>query len=205
VTLPVQRAPSGLLLARGLSVIGHPALLMPLAVALSTRARGAPADVVNAATVAAVGVALLVGLYSLWRARSGAWQHVDASVPHERLELNRRLVLLLAGGAALGAALGASAVVVGGLLACAALVGGALLLRRWLKVSLHTGFAAFAACLLWPITAWCALTTALAVGVAWSRWRLQRHTQAEIVVGALLGMGVGTGFQLGLALQAAGV
>jgi hypothetical protein len=178
---------------------------MPLAVAVSTRARGAPAEVVGAATGAAVVVAMLVGIYSLWRARSGAWQHVDASVPHERLELNRRLVLLLVLGAAATALAGGSSVVAGGLLACAALVGGALLLRHWLKVSLHTGFAAFAACLLWPLTAWCVLTAALAGGVAWSRLRLQRHTRAEVVVGALWGVAVGVGFQAGMAMRNAGM
>ncbi len=195
----------GLWLARGLSVAGHPALLMPLAVAVSTRARGAPDEVVIAATAAAVAVAVLVGLYSLWRARSGAWQHVDASVPHERLELNRRLVLLLLAGAGATAAWGGSAVVTAGLLACAALVGGALLLRRWLKLSLHTGFAVFAACLLWPLAVAGLPAAALACGVAWSRLRLQRHTRAEVLMGALLGLAVGLGFHGAVWLHTAAV
>lgn len=188
----------GFRLARVLSTLGHPALLMPGAVALSTQARGAPPGVVQTAAGAAAAVALVVCLYSVWRARQGAWQHVDASQPRERLELNRLLVALLVLGALLGGALGLPAVVVAGLSACAALVLCALVLRPWMKLSLHTAFAVFAASLLWPLPAWFAGVCGLSLAVGWSRLRLRRHTRLEVCAGALAGAGVGLAFQAAL-------
>lgn len=178
-------------LARGLSVAGHPALLMPLGVGVSSRGVGASEAVAQAALLAAIVVAFLVCAYSLWRARSGAWQHVDASVPAERLELNRALMgLLLAAGAAVAVSGGPRAVTAG-LWACGALVLLALFSRRWLKLSLHMGFATFALCLVWPVPVWRETVEVLVPGLAWSRWYLRRHTLTEIVLGALAGLAVG--------------
>ena len=172
-------------MARSVSILGHPLLLMPLATLLAARARGADATTVRwlLLGVGGLGGALLV--YLLAQVRAGHWQHVDASRRGERLRLNR--VLLIALGVAAGWAFhqtGPSALAIA-LAAAAAIIAAALLLAPWLKLSLHVAFAVFAAFLAgWP--AGCGLL-ALAAAVAWSRLTLGRHSPRDVVAGALAG------------------
>jgi len=182
--------------AQALSVVGHPALLMPCAVVWSATLRNAPPAVLHAAAAACGFVVVCVGIYSVVQVRAGRWQHVDASVPHERRQLNGLLSLLLFGVAGglwwsaqpwpvtLGLAMGGAVVVM------------ASLLRRWLKLSLHAAFAVFAASLLWPSVMAVVGLLALAMAVAWSRLVLRRHTLGEVVVGLLAGGAAGVGFHL---------
>src|SRR5690606_21515203 len=75
-------------LARAVSILGHPMLVMPLAAWLETRNRHAD-DATALPVLAAIAVlGLLVLAYSASRVRGGHWQHVDASVPGERRGLN---------------------------------------------------------------------------------------------------------------------
>ena len=75
-------------------------------------------------------------------------------------------------------------VAVFGLIAVSALV------NQWLKVSLHTGFAAFTAVALFSGSRPMGIGAAVvALAVAWSRLELRRHTLPEVVGGALLGIG----------------
>ena len=172
--------------ARSLSILGHPLLVMPVAALLAMRAHGA--DVASTRTLMIVlgslGLALLV--YSSVQVRRGHWQHIDASQPIERRRLNGVLLLVL-GGATLWAFVRqgwTSLTVASG--AAAMIVVAALLLSRWLKLSLHVAFGVFAAFL--PGPGWAALGLAtLAAAVAWSRWVLQRHTPRDLLAGTLVG------------------
>lgn len=181
--------------ARGLSVLGHPALLMPLAVALAARAADAPPQLLWAALTTALAVALVVGAYSLWQVRRGRWAHVDASLPHERRQLNRFLLLLLCAAAVLLWALGQPPALAAGPLMVALVVLLAHLLRRWLKVSLHAAFAVLAVALVWPALPATPALALLAGGVAWSRRVLGRHTRAEVLLGLALGAAFGAALQ----------
>lgn len=182
--------------ARALSVLGHPALLVPGAVVWTSVARHASPSVLYAAAAASVFVAISVGVYSVVQVRAGRWEHVDASVPRERRQLNLFLALLLFGTSGALWWRGLPRAVYLGLALCGVLVVFTHMLRRWLKTSLHVGFAVFAALLVWPDALVCALLMVLAVGVAWSRLVLRRHTLAEVVVGFLAGGFAGLGFQL---------
>lgn len=181
--------------ARTLSILGHPALLMPGAVVWASIARNAPPSVLFTAASASVFVALCVGVYSAVQVRAGRWAHVDASVPRERGQLNLFLALLLFGTAGALWWSGLPRPVFMGLALSGGLVVVGHLLRRWLKVSLHAGFAVFAAGLSWPSPVAFGLL-ALAAGVCWSRLVLRRHTLAEIVVGCVAGGVAGFGFHL---------
>ena len=86
---------SRLFAARALSIIGHPALLMPIAIAAAAAAAEAPPQLLRVAFGSAVAVAAVVGLFSLWQVRAGRWLHVDASRPSERRQLTRLLAVLL--------------------------------------------------------------------------------------------------------------
>lgn len=186
----------GLRAARLLSIIGHPALLMPAAVVGASLARQAPAAVLHVAAAASVFVAVCVGLYSVVQVRAGRWRHVDASVPAERSQLNQFLALLLFGTAGVLWGIGQPRPVSLGLALGGALVVFGHLLRRRCKVSLHAGFAVFAAGLLWPGVA-AAAGLALAAGVGWSRLALRRHTRAEVVLGLLAGGVAAVAFHAG--------
>lgn len=178
---------SATLVARALSVIGHPALLMPASIAAAAHMAEAPPALLRLAVGSAVAVALIVGLFSLWQVRSGRWRHVDASLPGERRQLTRLLAALLCAVAALAWAGGYSAPVAAGPLPVALPVLAAHALRTRMKLSLHAAYAAFAVPLLWPALPGAGAAAALALGVAWSRLILRRHTRAEVLIGLVLG------------------
>ena len=188
---PPNRPP---IAARALSVIGPPALLMPAAVAGSAAVNGAPPRVLQLGLAASVAVAVLVILYSLVQVRAGRWSHVDASVPRERRQLNLVLCMLLFGAAGLLWWSGQPRLLPLGLGLGGAMVVAALLLRRWLKLSLHTAFAVFAAALWWPNAGGAAIVLLLAAAVSWSRLALRRHTGAEVAAGLLAGTAAGAVF-----------
>ena len=188
--------------ARALSIVGHPALLMPVAVPLAAALRGAPPQQMWLGTAAALLVALIVALYSLWQVRAGRWAHVDASAPAERLHLNLLLVGLLLVAATVLGLNARSPVLAAGLGTCGAIVLVALALRRRMKLSLHGAFAAYAAALLWPLLPALAAMAALALGVGWSRLKLRRHTPQEVMAGLGAGALAGLAFHL-LAASAA--
>lgn len=187
------------LVARALSIIGHPALLMPLAIAVAATATEAPPQLLRVAFGSAVAVAAVVGLFSLWQVRAGRWLHVDASRPSERRQLTRLLAVLLGAIAVALWASGQAPAVTAGPLLVALPVVAAHALRRRLKVSLHAAYAVLAAALLWPQLLGTALVGLLALGVAWSRLELRRHTRAEVLAGLLLGAASGAALQLLLA------
>lgn len=182
--------------ARWLSIVGHPGLLMPVAVPLAAVQRGAPAQDLWLGAAAAAAVALVVALYSLRQVRVGRWSHVDASAPAERLRLNLFLAgLLLAAAAALWLTT-RSQVLAAGLGTSGAIVLAALALRRYLKLSLHCAFAAYAAALTWPVWPALAGLAVLALAVGWSRWQLRRHTRREVLAGLGIGALAGLAFNL---------
>ena len=188
---PPNRPP---IAARALSVIGHPALLMPAAVAGSAAANGAPPRVLQLGLAASMAVAVCVILYSLAQVRAGRWSHVDASAPRERRQLNLVLCMLLFGAAGLLWWTGQPRLLPLGLGLGGSMVVAALLLRRWLKLSLHTAFAVYAAALWWPNAGGAAIVLLLAAAVSWSRLALRRHTGAEVAAGLLAGIAAGAVF-----------
>lgn len=82
------------LAARALSVLVHPVLLMPAAVAMGASGAGAPPRLLPVELGTAVTVVVIVGLYSLRQVRAGRWAHVDASQPSERRQFNLLLAVL---------------------------------------------------------------------------------------------------------------
>jgi hypothetical protein len=139
-------------------------------------------------------VALCVIAYSLLQVRAGRWSHVDASVPHERSQLNVFLVLLLFGVAGALWWFGQPRLIPLGLALGGVVVLVTQLLRRWLKVSLHASFAVYAVGLVWPAAVAVALVLLLAAAVSWSRLALRRHTGAEVTAVLLAGAAAGSAF-----------
>jgi len=139
--------------------------------------------------------AIVLG-FSWWPVRAGRWSHVDASVRSERTTLNvflavscllsALLLWFFAHRVSMSIALALSG----------ATVVAALLLSRWVKVSLHVAFAAFATTLLWPIALAVVGGALVTAAVVWSRLVLGRHGTADVTAGLLLGVAAGCGYHL---------
>lgn len=181
-------------LARAVSIVGHPLLMLPLAaLVLSSIREGGGRQTVVIATGFGVFAAAVMA-YSWWQVRRGRWTHVDASARGERSALNRFLLVALAGAAAL-AWLAEMPELALGLALAAALIATAMLSSRYCKLSLHLAFAVYAAMLLSPIDWRLAVCAFLfAALLAWSRLALQRHVPRDLVAGALAGLVAGALF-----------
>lgn len=174
-------------LARTVSILGHPVLVMPAAALIVAAAHGAqPAQIrILAAILGAIGAAVMA--YSWFKVRRGDWSHVDASVRSERRTLNVFLMVLLGAGAALAwfGALRPHLPVA--LALAAAMIAIAMALERRLKLSLHVGFATFATGLLWPSVPALGIGLLVTAAIAWSRLALGRHTPRDLVAASLAG------------------
>jgi len=181
-------------LARALSILGHPILVLPMAVLAIAWVRGDAHTALWSAAGFAVFAALVMG-YSWWQVHRGRWGHVDASATHERSTLNRFLLVALTAGALLVAWRGGQPLFALGLALSAAMILTAMLTARWCKLSLHLAFIVFAACLLRELgLAWMLVALSFAAAVAWSRLALQRHTRRDLMVGAITGASAGLAF-----------
>ena len=188
---PSARPPVRQRLAWWVSVLAHPFVLIPLLVGYVT-ARSLPTG--QAAMVVGIVVAGAI-LPMLWiisrRVRSGAWTNYDVSVREQRTGMYPA-ALAIAGVTVLVLAWARSPrpVLLGAVGSLLLIVASSLVNLR-LKVSLHVGFAAFAAVAVLPDRTLSAGLGLVALAVAWSRLELGRHSVAEVVGGALLGVAVG--------------
>ena len=188
-------------LARAVSILGHPLLVLPAALMLPAALRGGDPRTLQAAFAGFALFAAMVMGWSWWQVRRGQWAHVDASQQSERRSLNRTLLVLIALGALLAWRALPSPGLAVALALSACIVAVALLTVRWCKLSLHIAFAVYATGLLWPQGGWAmAACCAFAAGVAWSRLRLSRHRPRDLVAGAAAGLLAAIGYWLALHL-----
>jgi hypothetical protein len=181
-------------LARFISLIGHPMLVMPLAALLAARASGIDRAHALAVSAAIAFVGLLVLGFSGLQVRRGRWRHVDASGKDERRGLNIFLLPLFALASVLAWwRLGVSPLPVALMLA-AGVVALAILLSAWCKLSLHMAFVSFAALIPGSSSALLAFGL-LGVAVAWSRLALHRHVRLDLFAGLLAGVAAGIIYQ----------
>ena len=132
--------------------------------------------------------------FTWFQVKTGRWAHVDASNRTERRSLNWFLIALLLASAVLVRLVLHNLHMSVALVLSATLIGAALLLARWVKMSLHVAFAAFATSLLWP-DRWAVVGGLLiTAAVAWSRLTLGRHVPADVLAGLLLGTLAGTAY-----------
>lgn len=174
-------------LARALSILGHPLLVLPAAALLLAADGGAGTPGLSRLAFGLGGLAVLVVAYSWWQVRRGDWDHVDASAGHERRTLNRFLLTAFAAAAVIAWTAGQREFALG-LALSALLIAVAMLSARWWKLSLHVAFAVFAAVLLANLS-WqaCVIALLFAAAVAWSRLALARHRPRDLAAGAVAG------------------
>lgn len=179
--------------ARWISILGHPFILIPALVAAVTVRRLPPEQ---AAFI--VGSVILVSIVPMFlliarRVRAGAWTNYDVSVREQRAGMYPAALAITFATALVLAWAQVPRPILRGVLAILLLIGCAALINLWLKISLHTAFAVFTALAFLPSRGLVAGVLVLALAIAWSRIELGRHTLAEVLGGALLGAAVGGG------------
>jgi len=181
-------------IARAISIVGHPVVLISCAGLIAASTHGASPVQMRTIGATLLSLAAIVVGFTWIQVKAGRWAHVDASARTERSSLNVFLATLLLAGAVLVWFLLHNLHMAVALSLSAALIVAALLLARRVKMSLHVAFAAFATSLLWPVT-WAAVAGLLiTAAVAWSRLTLGRHVPADVIVGLLLGALAGSAY-----------
>jgi membrane-associated phospholipid phosphatase len=183
-----------LALARAVSIVGHPVVLIVVAAMFTASAQGASLRQLQFVGGSSLTLGAIVLGFSWWQVRTGRWSHVDASARNERHVLHVFLAALCLASAVLlwifTRRLSASVA----LALSGAIVLVALVLAKWVKVSLHVAFAAFATALLWPNTPAFVVGIAVTAAVMWSRLFLRRHVAADVLAGLLLGAAAGAAY-----------
>lgn len=182
--------------ARAVSIAGHPVVLLFVAVLVAASTRGAPLRQLWFFGGALAAFSVVVLGFSWLQVRSGQWSHVDASARTERNSLNIFLGVLCFFAAVLVWFVTRRAYLSLGLGLSGTLAVIALLIARWVKVSLHVAFAAFATALVWPNRLAVIAGFLVTAVVAWSRLILGRHVAADVAAGLLLGTSAGSVYQL---------
>jgi hypothetical protein len=180
--------PSMKQLARWVSILAHPFVMVGLLVAVPALHQSS-GNVVQSVLLVIIAVVVPIAVVMFRQVRRGRWSNVDASKPSERPVL---FVVSLAG---LVAALvwlllnDPQSFLVRGMLTVAAFLLLAALLTRWVKLSLHVAFAALTATTLSLLgSAVGYALIAVVPAVFWSRLALARHCVHELLVGLVLGV-----------------
>ena len=183
-------------IARAISIAGHPVAFILVAVLVAASTGGASLRQLwsIAGALATLGVVVLG--FSYLQVRAGRWSHIDASGRSERKSLNVFLGVACLLSAVLLWFLTHRPYMSLGLVLSGALIVVALLIARWVKVSLHVAFAAFATALLWPIKLAVVAGALLTAAVVWSRLVLGRHVAADVATGLVLGTAAGGVYQV---------
>ena len=181
-----SRLSSTTTLARVVSIVGHPFLLIPLMVAVASRNWKWTALV-------AAGTVLPLLAITIRNVRRGVWGDHDVSRREQRLGLYRVAFPLLAVSALLLWWTGAGEGMLRGVAAAAVMFALGAIGNRFLKISLHMMTAAYCAVVIVRLYPWSALAIVpFVAAIAWSRRKLERHTWAEVFVG--LGIGAAAAF-----------
>jgi hypothetical protein len=186
-----QPAKSTIGFARFISIIGHPFTFVALLLSLPFWRKGDLNGLRIAGLVAVIGFVPL-GLFMRQRYRAGHWQTVDASAPKDRPVAFLAIFAVLLPFTIYFYVVEHSMVLVRGCLVFAGMMLVGALLNRWIKISGHLAFAAFATVIFARINIVAGLAAGLSLPVlAWSRVTLSRHTYPEVFAGFILGLVAG--------------
>ena len=179
-------------LARWVSIVGHPFVLIVLLTAVATTKLQGGKDAASAVGFVIAAAILPIGLFMYSQVKTGRWGTVDASRRSERPALFALMLALLVVLGLFLRGLPNLALLSSGLIAAAAILVVAFVLNTWIKTSMHMAFASWVAVTLLVI----ALPLGLALLIAlpllgWSRLAMRRHTLLEVLVGVVLGATVG--------------
>lgn len=179
-------------LARAISIVLHPFVLIPLSIAFVALRSMSHRDAVLYASLITVGTIVPVMILIALKMRSGEWTNFDVSVREQRPQLYIAAFILSVGVALIQRWMHLPPDFVRGTTAACVLIALGALANLRLKLSLHCAFAAFLGCSFLKLNPIFAITLLVLVPLlAWSRVFLRRHTTAEVIAGTVLGGIVG--------------
>lgn len=178
--------------ARWISIVLHPFVMMVLSVAVIAERRGGRKEALWSVGLIGLFSILPIALLMASQVRRGAWRDVDASGRNERPTL---YVAGIGGMAAMicylivfepgSFLLWGTLVMLGLLVVCA-------VLTVWVKVSLHMAAATASATVVMLVgSPWGWVLGCILPVLAWSRLALGRHRLEEVVLGFSLGLMAG--------------
>jgi membrane-associated phospholipid phosphatase len=175
--------------AKWISIAGHPFVFSPIVALLVGASLFGPLESVIGLATVILCCLLPASLYILRKVRIGQWSDLDVSARKDRPQLFLVGFAFLLLTVLVLTVTGQPIVYARGCLAAMILIVGGWFLNRWLKPSMHAGFAMLTASSLWPLSAYLSLVAMLfAVAVGWSRVELRRHTWLEVSLGLVLGI-----------------
>lgn len=175
-------------IAKIISVIGHPFVLLSLTILMVAAYKESPA---RAATISAITILATVFpmLFIIRRkVKAGKWSDHDVSDASERRNFYPWMMAVLGLSLIIFYLLDFPRPLLIGMLISLAILFAAMLINRWSKISLHLTFAVYFAVSLLAVNYWMSAGLfVLAIAVGWSRIKLGRHSLAQVLSGALLG------------------
>ena len=186
MSIPARR------LAAIISWIGHPLVFVTACVGIVvfTQLASRAAMPILAALVLSVIVPTAILLFL--GVRSGRWRDADVSVREERTRFYPVAIPLSAVGTLMSWLVGAPRYILRGGIVTLLLLVTAAITNVWHKISLHTLFASYCTVVLFRLNPIYGLASLLlAALVFWARLFLARHSFAETLGGAVLGVAGG--------------
>ncbi len=184
-----------MMLARWVSIVGHPFVMVAALVWVAGLRVGSSAGAVRAVGLITALVLVPLGLLMVRQVRTGRWTNVDASRVSDRPALFTVALAALGAVGALAYATGSASFLVRGVVAAGGLMLLSAAVTPWVKASLHMAFAGLAG------TSLALLGSGAGYGIlallpllAWSRLALARHRPLELIIG--LGLGACAGAAL---------
>ncbi|MEO5741309.1 MAG: hypothetical protein ABIS29_12020 [Vicinamibacterales bacterium] len=181
-----------MMIARWLSIAFHPFVMVGVMVGVAAAARQTRGEAARSVGVVMVFTIVPIAVLMWRQVRRGRWENADASNRAERP------VLYMVGGVALVSLLAyllllrPQSFMVRGVVATSGMMAVCAIATRWIKVSLHMAFAAFAATALTLMRSPVGYALLLALpAIVWSRLMLQRHTPFEVTLGTIIGAAAG--------------
>jgi len=179
-------------LARWLSIIAHPFVMVGVMVGTAAAARQSRGAALRSVALVVLFTVVPLAVLMIRQVRRGAWEHVDASNRRERPILYFVMAVALVALLAHLMALPTQSFMVRGVAATLGMLAVCAVATRWIKVSLHMAFAALAATTLALMGSIVGYMLVLVLpALAWSRLALSRHTSLELVLGTLAGVAAG--------------
>lgn len=173
--------------ARWISILGHPFILITVAVGFAAAQMLPKKDtlVIVTALVAAFSV---LGAFVVRGMLRGNITNVDVSVREQRPPMYRLAIALTAMVLLTVVLTEQPPRVVRGTAAALGMMVAGFIINTKLKISLHAAMSVYAAAILWTAGfGYGAVFLAISLVVAWSRIVMGRHTPVEVFWGLLLG------------------
>lgn len=181
-------------LARFISILAHPFVLIVLLTFLPRFQTDASDAIRRTASVVAIALAPIGVL--MWRCyASGQWKTIDASAKADRPVLYASLLAVLFLLGIYFHRTDHSGVLVRGTLCGFLMIAVAFALNHWIKLSLHLAFACFCGVVLTYVDPRYGVPILVLLPfLGWSRLVLSRHSVTEVFAGAALGLVAAIGF-----------